>query len=86
MIVHVGSVLHAYTGGRSKIECAGRSVAAVLNDLDRQCPGAKFRVVDEQDRVRPHMKVFVGTRVVRSLAERVGASDEVHILGALSGG
>ena len=86
MIVHVGSVLHAYTGGKSEVEASGRSVRAVLTDLERRFPGLRFRVIDEQERIRPHMRIFVGNRPVSDLASAVKAEDELHILGALSGG
>ena len=86
MIVHVGSILHSYTGGRSQLECKGSTVRAVLADLERQCPGARFRLIDEQDGIRQHIRIFVGQREAEDVDTRVGAGDEVHILGALSGG
>lgn len=86
MIVHVGSVLHEYTGGRGRVEAHGATVAAVLDDLERRHPGLRFRVIDEQGRVRPHMRVFVGNAPIADLAQRVGERDELHVLGALSGG
>ena len=36
-----------------------------------QFPGLRFRVVDEQDRLRPHMKVFVNDEAVRDLSTPV---------------
>ena len=86
MIVHVGSMLHSYTGSRSRVEASGRTVRAVLDDLDERYPGIKFRVVDEQSRIRPHVKMFVGQEPVRKLSHAVTADDELHILAALSGG
>ena len=43
-------------------------------------------MVDEQDRMRKHMKVFVNDESVRDLATPVDADDEVTIMQALSGG
>mgnify|MGYP001190496692 CR=1 FL=1 len=86
MIVHVGSVLHEYTSGRSRVEARGGSVAAVLDDLERRYPGLRFRVIDEQGRVRAHMRLFVGNEPVADLGQRMGERDELHVLGALSGG
>jgi hypothetical protein len=57
-----------------------------MTDLDRQYPGLRFRVVDEQDRIRPHMNFFVGETLVRDLGHRIAPGEDVHILGALSGG
>ena len=86
MIVHVGSVLHEYTGGRARVEARGATVSAVLDDLDRRHPGLRFRVIDEQGRLRAHMRLYLGERPVKDLGERVGPGDELHVLGALSGG
>ncbi len=92
MIVHVGSVLHSYTGGRSEVEASGRTLGAVLDDLDRRYPGLRFRVIDEQDRIRPHMRIWIGPagspapQIANALSAKVGEKDEVHVLGALSGG
>ena len=86
MIVHVGSVLYSYTANEPEVEAEGSTLAAVLDDLERRHPGLKFRVVDEQDEVRPHMNVFVNGSPTRDLGTKVGPADEVHILQALSGG
>ena len=86
MIIHVGSILHSYTEGRSQVECNGSTLRAVLADLDKRYPGARFRIIDEQDQIRPHVKIFLGQAPARNLATRVGPEDELHILGALSGG
>ena len=86
MKVHVGSVLHEYTGGRAEVEASGATVAAVLDDLERRFPGLRFRVIDEQGRIRAHMRVYAGGQPVGDLRERLGAGVELHVLGALSGG
>lgn len=84
--VAIPSQLTAYTGGATRVEAEGDTVAAVLGDLDRRFPGLKFRVVDEQDRIRRHMRVFVGQTEAKRLDVPVGVTDELLIFGALSGG
>jgi molybdopterin converting factor small subunit len=42
--------------------------------------------VDEQDRLRRHMKIFVNQDSVRDLTTSLRADDEVTIMQALSGG
>ncbi len=86
MKVHVGSVLYDYTGGRAEVEASGATVAAVLDELERRFPGLRFRVIDEQGRIRAHMRVFVSGVAIADLRARVGEKDELHVLGALSGG
>lgn len=86
MKVRIPTPLRSYTDQQKVVEATGGSVGAVLDDLDRQFPGLRFRVVDEQGRMRPHMKVFVNQEAARDLEEAVIASDEVTIMQALSGG
>ncbi|PZQ59081.1 MAG: molybdopterin synthase sulfur carrier subunit [Phenylobacterium zucineum] len=86
MRVSIPSQLIAYTDGATRVEAAGATVAAVLDDLDRRYPGLRFRVVDEQDRIRRHMRIFVGQDEARRIDVALGAGDEVLIFGALSGG
>ncbi|HQR37785.1 MAG TPA: hypothetical protein PLF26_05230, partial [Blastocatellia bacterium] len=57
-----------------------------LFDLDRQYPGLRFRIIDEQDRIRPHIRIYLRDRFVFDLAEPVAEDGEVHIIAALSGG
>jgi molybdopterin synthase sulfur carrier subunit len=84
--VLIPSQLHAYSGGLSRAEAEGLTVGAVLDDLDRQFPGLKFRVVDEQSRIRRHMRIFVGRDAARDVSAPLRDGDEVMIAGALSGG
>ena len=84
--VLIPSQLTSYTDGATRVEAAGGTVAAVLDDLDRRFPGLKFRVVDEQDRVRRHMRLFIGRAETRDVAAAIGQADELLIFGALSGG
>jgi molybdopterin converting factor small subunit len=84
--VLIPSQLTSYTDGVTRVRAAGGTVDAVLLDLDRQFPGLRFRVVDEQDRIRKHMRVFVGRDETRSLTRPLTDGDELLIFGALSGG
>jgi molybdopterin converting factor small subunit len=83
--VLIPSPLHSYTG-RSQVEAAGATLAALLADLERQYPGMRFRMIDEQDRIRRHMRVFVNGDQVFDLARALRPSDEVIIVQALTGG
>ena len=84
--VLIPSQLTSYTGGATRLPAAGATVDEVLLDLDRRFPGIRFRVVDEQDRVRKHMRIFVGQDETRSVGRALADGDEVLIFGALSGG
>ena len=85
MKVHIPSPLLSYTQV-SEVEAKGASLAEVLADLDRRFPGLRFRVVDEQDRVRAHMRFFVNGVQAFDLAQKLHEADEVQLVQALSGG
>jgi sulfur-carrier protein len=84
--VRIASPLRSYTNGASTAAASGGTVAEVLADLERRYPGMRFRMIDEQDRIRRHIRVFVNDREAATLAEPVAAGDQVHLICALSGG
>ena len=83
--VTIPSPLLSYTGQRH-VQADGATVDEVLRDLDRQFPGLRFRMVDEQDRIRTHMRVFIDSAESRDLAGPLHAGATLHIVQALSGG
>lgn len=86
MRVRIPTPLRSYTNGDKVVDAEGATIDELLVDLDRQYPGLRFRVVDEQGRLRTHMKVFVGMESVRDLAEPIDGRDEITLMQALSGG
>ena len=86
MKVRVPSPLRSYTGGAANVSAVGETVAEVLADLDRQFPGIRFRVVDEQGQLRDHMTVWLDGERCRDLSAPVGSLDELVLMQALSGG
>ncbi|HWS45736.1 MAG TPA: MoaD/ThiS family protein [Acidimicrobiia bacterium] len=86
MKVRIPDPLRSYTERQAVVDGAGDTVAAVLADLDARFPGIRFRMVDEQQHIRRHMKVFVNEESVRDLDTPVGPADEITIMQALSGG
>ena len=85
MRVLIPSALHSYTG-RPWVEAQGTTVAAVLDDLDRQFPGIRFRMIDEQGNIRRHIRLFYRQAQVFDLTTPVSDDGELLIVQALSGG
>ncbi len=85
MKVLIPSSLLSYTKER-KVEATGTTLTELLADLDRQYPGLRFRVIDEQDQMRGHMRFFVNGEQVFDLTHPLRPTDEVYLLQALSGG
>ncbi|HEX9682041.1 MAG TPA: MoaD/ThiS family protein [Acidimicrobiales bacterium] len=84
--MRIPTPLRSYTGESKVVQAEGATVDGVLRDLDRRYPGLRFRVVDEQGRLRRHMNVFVGLEHVRDLDTPLDGVDEITLMQALSGG
>jgi sulfur-carrier protein len=85
MRVLIPSALQSYTG-QSWVQADGASLGELLADLDRQFPGIRFRVVDEQGQLRPHIRFFYQGRGLTGLHDALDGAEVLHIVQALSGG
>jgi len=85
MKVLIPSALRSYTE-RGEAEASGDTLAAVLFDLDHSYPGIRFRMIDEQDRIRRHIRIFVNGEQVRELSLPLKPTNEMIIVQTLSGG
>jgi molybdopterin converting factor small subunit len=86
MKVLLPSPLADYTAQAREVEAEGRTLAELFADLDRRYPGLRFRVIDEQDAIRPHIKIFVNREQAPTIARPLAPTDEVLVVAALSGG
>jgi molybdopterin synthase sulfur carrier subunit len=86
MRVRIPTPLRSYTEQQSVVDGVGSTVDEVLRDLDARYPGMRFRMVDEQNHVRKHMKIWVNEDACRDLSTPVTDDDEITIMQALSGG
>lgn len=85
MNVVIPGPLLSYTG-RREVEASGATLRELLADLDRQWPGFRFRVVDEQDRLRQHVRFFVNGQQVFETGTALRPTDTVQLVQALAGG
>jgi molybdopterin synthase sulfur carrier subunit len=85
MRVTIPSPLLSYTN-RREVTAAGATLADVMIDLDRQFPGIRFRMIDEQSQLRLHMRAFLGQQELHDLNAPLDPSATLHIVQALSGG
>jgi len=86
MRVVIPSPLFSYTSGQKELEATGNSLEQLLASLDARYPGMRHRMIDEQNRIRPHIRLFVNGESASSLQRRLAPEDEVVIVTALSGG
>lgn len=81
----IPSALHSYTGA-PWVEAEGATLDEVLADLDTRYRGIRFRMIDEQGRIRRHIRFFHRGEMLFDLSARLDPSDELLIVQALSGG
>ncbi|MHA2089334.1 MAG: MoaD/ThiS family protein [Candidatus Kariarchaeaceae archaeon] len=86
MRVRIPTLLRSYTDGKKEVFIEADTLIDVLNELDKQFPGIKFRFINEQEEIREHMKIFVNQVEVKDLQMQMKTEDEVFIIQALSGG
>lgn len=85
MKVLIPGALRSYTE-ESVAQAEGATLDELLQDLDRRYAGIRFRMIDEQDRIRPHIRIFVNGAQAVDLGHSLDIGDEVIIVQALSGG
>jgi sulfur-carrier protein len=85
MKVLIAQPLRPYTGA-AEVDAQGATLDALLDDLNARFPGIKFRMVDEQGRIRRHIRVFVDGEQTFDLSQSLRAANGVQIVQALSGG
>ena len=84
--VHIPSPLRSYTAGALKVPADGATLEEVLESLEGRFTGIRFRVVDEQRQIRPHIRFYINAREAKAISEPVGAGATVHVICALTGG
>jgi len=88
--VAIPSPLRSYCDGAATITIACAPSSPTLGDLlaglESAHPGIRFRILDEQGKLRPHIKVFINADVERNTAASLPRNAEVMIVAALSGG
>ena len=86
MKINVPTPLRSYTNKKNVIAADGATLDELLADVDRQYPGFRFRIIDEQGGIREHIKIFINEEQTQTLKTGLRSTDVIHIICALSGG
>ena len=87
--VRLPGALRDATGGQTKLEASGRTLAEVIADVDRRHPGFRGRVLDEGGRLRTYVNVYIGEDDARSkggIDAVVPDGSEIMVIPAMAGG
>lgn len=68
------------------VETRGETLRDMLDALEQDYPGIRFRLVNEQGQLREHLKLFINQRVAPDLDAVIQPHDEIRIILAISGG
>ena len=89
VLVRIPTPLRAMTKGAADVQAAADTVAELIEDLERQFPGFRERLVEEGGELRRFINIYVNQEDIRFLqgAKTVLKSgDEVSIVPAIAGG
>lgn len=87
--VRVPTPLRRFTGGAEEVSAKGGTVAALVDDLEKNHPGIKERICDDEGKVRRFVNIFVNgddIRFLDNLNTVLQDGDEVSIVPAIAGG
>ncbi len=89
LTVRIPTPLRTLTKGNAEVQAKGDTVADVVEDLERQFPGLRDRLVDEAGEIRRFINIYVNEEDIRFLDNRktaLKAGDQVSIVPAIAGG
>jgi len=87
--VRVPTPLQRVAGGAKNVKAAGASVSAVIDDLERQFPGFKDRLCEDDGSLRRFINIYVNGEDIRysqGIDTAIKDGDEMSIIPAVSGG
>jgi molybdopterin synthase sulfur carrier subunit len=88
-IVRIPSPLRRITGGQDKIEVEVSTLTDAIEELEKQFPGMKERLVDENGDLRHFVNIYVNgedVQFLQGLQTEFNSGDEVSIVPAVAGG
>jgi molybdopterin synthase sulfur carrier subunit len=89
VLVRIPTPLRRVTNGVGEVKGGGKDVAALIDDLERQYPGLRDRLVEESGELRRFINIYVNEEDIRFLSGKGTAlkdGDEVSIVPAIAGG
>jgi molybdopterin synthase sulfur carrier subunit len=89
VLVRIPTPLRSLTKGNTEVQATADSVEALVEDLERQFPGLRERLVDESGELRRFINIYVNEEDIRFLDAKKTAlkdGDQVSIVPAIAGG
>ena len=87
--VRIPSPLRRLTNGADKVQVDSETLSGCIDALEKQFPGFKERLIDEDGNLRHFVNVYVNgedIRFIDDIQTKVQTGDEVSIEPAVAGG
>ena len=84
--VFIPALLRKLSGGQDRVTANGTTLREVINDLERQFPGFRDRVVEHGDLAGSVAVSINGEVITGGLSESVPDGSEIHFVPAIAGG
>ena len=87
-IVRIPTPLRTLTGGQDEVSADGRTVADLIENLEKKHPGIRDRLVDEKG-VRRFVNIYIGEEDIRfldGLKTELKGGEQISIVPAIAGG
>ena len=89
VLVRIPTPLRSLTGGHAEVQAKPGTVNELVDDLARQFPGLKERLIDDHGAIRRFVNLYVNEEDIRFLqgaATALKDGDQVSIVPAIAGG
>ena len=86
--VRIPTPLRTLTGGNDEVKATGATVGALIDDLEKNHPGIKDRLLDAKG-VRRFVNIYVGDEDIRfleGLKTELKGGEQITIVPAIAGG
>jgi sulfur-carrier protein len=86
--VRIPTPLRTLTGGEEQVKASGATVRQVLEQLEKNHPGIRERLLDDKG-VRRFVNIYVGDEDIRfldGLDTKLSGGEELSIVPAIAGG
>jgi molybdopterin synthase sulfur carrier subunit len=87
--VQITVPLQLLTNNQCEVECKGRNIVELIENLNKKYPGMKMKICDENGKLKKYIGCFVNGKNIRFLQmenTELKDGDEVSILVPIAGG
>jgi molybdopterin synthase sulfur carrier subunit len=87
--VRIPTPLRKITNGKDEVTAEGKTVKEVIEDLEKNYPGLRERICEEDGSLRRFVNVYLNDEDIRfkdNVQTEVKDTDEISIIPAIAGG